>query len=214
MLDLAGPAVRRPEVDFRDIEDPSAFVHGTINKWCRPTSERGPIILSLDEREELHAEGMAILCKLARDFRPHMDGYDQEGWFSGYAAMFLPRKLGDAWHRMHADHLLVTDPETGKRRWRYLEKAVSLDALTGEDPDRQPLLASRSDETDLRSQVGRALDERWQRRRNVILDVADILGQGGTGPDAAATLGLTTAQVQEAVNEIMMVADRLRSDDE
>lgn len=204
MLDLA---LSTDQVDFRDIEDPGAFVHATINKWQRPTGERGPIPLSQDEREELHAEGMAILCKLARDFRPHMDGYDQEGWFSGYAAMFLPRKLGDAWHRMHPDHLLVTDPETGKRRWQYKEKAVSLDALTGDDPDRQPLMASPSSQVhDYGPRIAAAWRDQSRRDLPWIVDVARLISRGVSPAETAARLGLTEDIVRRYMRSIVRAA--------
>jgi hypothetical protein len=209
---LAEAVAPRDEINFRDVRDPSAFVHATIIRWQRPTSTRGAIVLSDDEYEELHAEGMAIMCRLARDYKPHMAGYEHAGRFSGYAAMYLPRKLGDAWHRMHEEHQLVTQPD-GSRAWDYRDKPVSIEAMTAEDPDRHDLLAAKADETDLRSRVGRALDERWARKREIILDVADALGQGATGQDAAAMLGLTSTQVGEAVTEIMLVADRLRSED-
>jgi hypothetical protein len=48
--------------------------------------------------------------------------------------MFLPRRLGDAWHKSHPEHRYITDPLTGKRGWRYDHPAVSLDAITAE-PD-------------------------------------------------------------------------------
>jgi hypothetical protein len=43
--------------------------------------------------------------------------------------MFLPRRLGDAWHRWHPEHRYITDPATGRRRWHYDPPTMSLDGL-------------------------------------------------------------------------------------
>jgi hypothetical protein len=67
---------------------------------------------------------------LADRYKPQMSGYTQSGRFSGYAAMFLPRRLGDAWHKWHPEHRYITDPETGKRGWHYDQPMISLDSLT------------------------------------------------------------------------------------
>lgn len=205
----------RPDiVCFRDVRDPAAFVQGTINRFCRATASRGPIVLSQDERDELHAEGLAILCKLAQEFEPHRDGYEQEGRFSGYAAMYLPRKLGDAWHRLHPEHTLRVQPEGG-RKWTYGERAVSLEAVTAEDPDRHALLAvaPSTDAAEVATRLHKALTDRWTRRVQVVVRVGEILAEGGSPSDAAAELGLTSGQVQDAIAEIALVASRLESGD-
>ena len=207
----AAPAVGSPTpISFYDVRDPSAFVHANINKWTRPTATRGPIVISTEEHEELHAEGMAIMCKLARDFRPHIDGYEHEGRFSGYAAMFLARKLGDAWHRMHSEHLLISE-NGGPRRWDYRERAVSLEALGADDPDRLSLLADRRETADLKTRLHAALWERWCREVQVIVEVGEKLSEGATPADVAGMLGLTSDQVAYAISEIGKVAGRLES---
>lgn len=85
-----------------------------------------------DEREELLAEGLVILLELAARYKPlpARPGIDtQAGRFSGYASMFLPRRLGDAWHRWHPEHRYVTDSSTGRRCWQYDAATLSLDEL-------------------------------------------------------------------------------------
>jgi hypothetical protein len=109
-----------------DIANGEAFVQRCIDKSAIP---HGP-----DEREELLAEGLTILCELAAKYKPlpARPGIDkQAGRFSGYAAMFLPRRLGDAWHKSHPEHRYVTNPETGKRGWHYGPGMLSLDGLAG-----------------------------------------------------------------------------------
>lgn len=106
-------------VALHDIEDIDAFVGATL--------ERSAIEFSESDREELHAEGLAILFELAAKFEPHRSGYDTPGRFSGYAAQMLPRRLGDAWHK-RLGHVKVRDAE-GKRRWTATQQPVSLDGL-------------------------------------------------------------------------------------
>jgi hypothetical protein len=188
-----------------DILDPSAFVHKTINN--------AHLVLSPDERDELHAEGLALLQKLAVDYRPHIPGHGQEGRFSGYAAMFLARKLGDAWHRMHPEHLLVTQLD-GKRKWEYRDRAVSLEAIVADEPDRADLLADRRGQRgDLKNRLHAALYERWCREVRVIVEVGELLSEGATPADVATMLGLTPTQVREAMNTIAPVISRLQSEE-
>jgi hypothetical protein len=112
-------------IALHDVANAEAFVQRALSK-CG-------IAFSYDEREVLLAEGLTILYELAAEYRPlaARAGVDSRGGrFSGYAAMFLPRRLGDAWHKMHPEHRYVTDPETGERGWRYEAPMLSLDALT------------------------------------------------------------------------------------
>lgn len=111
-------------VAIMDVENAEAF--------CQRAIDRSGIPYGPDEREELLAEGLTILCELADKYRPlpARPGIDkQAGRFSGYAAMFLPRRLGDSWHKSHPNHRYVTDPETGKRGWYYGPEMLSLDGL-------------------------------------------------------------------------------------
>ena len=105
-------------VALYDIQNAEAFVRSTLD------SSR--IRFASEEREELVLEGLAVLCDLAGSFQPHMPGYDQPGRFSGYAARFLPRRLGEAWHRLHPEHVYRTRAD-GSREWEYLQPPISLD---------------------------------------------------------------------------------------
>lgn len=183
-----------------------------VEKYAQASLNRSRRVYSPEEREELLAESIRICVELASKFDPHRNGYDKAGRLCGYITKFLPLKAEDAYHRLHPEHRLVTH-EDGKRRYEYGEKAVSLDALTADDPDRQPMLADRPATSDVRMKVAAAIDERWARKREVILNVADLLSEGASYSDAGHMLGLTSGQVQEAVGEIMLVADRLRSED-
>jgi hypothetical protein len=113
-----------PFVSLHDVEDVHAFVHGTLVRFERDSEFE----LTEPEREELHAEGMCILFELASKYEHQRPGYDRPGRFSGFAAMFLPRRLGDAWHRMHEEHRYVTRAD-GKREWRYFKRTISLNGL-------------------------------------------------------------------------------------
>lgn len=119
------------------VHDVEGFVNATINAFERGDRPEWAAIRG-GEREELVLEGIAIMYQLERRYEPQRGNHAQGGWFSGFAAYFLPKKLGEAWHRLHENHRYVTDPETGKRRWVYLQEASSLDALRrgpGDDCD-------------------------------------------------------------------------------
>jgi hypothetical protein len=106
-------------VTLHDITNVEAFVHATLDD--------SRIRFGQEEREELVLEGFAILYDLAASYKPHIEGYAQPGRFSGYAARYLPRRLGEAWHKLHPDHVYRTKPEGG-REWIFLRPAISLDA--------------------------------------------------------------------------------------
>lgn len=108
-------------VRLHDIDDVEGFVCATI--------ERSRIQPTEQEKEELIQDGLCILYALAEKFEPHREGYAQAGRFSGFAAQFLPRRLGDAWHSRHPEHVRVVNPDTGKREWKYRESPISLDAF-------------------------------------------------------------------------------------
>lgn len=107
-------------VQLHDIDDVEGFVCATIER-------AGLGGVPDHEKEELVADGICILYTLAERFEPHRPGYEQAGRFSGYAAQFLPRRLGDAWHSRHAEHVRVVNKDTGKREWVYRETPISLD---------------------------------------------------------------------------------------
>src|SRR4051794_32408793 len=91
-------------VALEDIDDVCAFVAATLNRFERDAG----VTLEHSERGEHQAEGIALLYDLPGKYEPRMPGYDQPGRFNGYAARYLPRRLGDAWHRSHPEHKYVT----------------------------------------------------------------------------------------------------------
>lgn len=112
-----------PPIVLLDIGNCEAFVQRTI--------DRSAITYGPSEREELLSEGLTQLYELAGKYNPGVGGRDAtNSRFSGYAAMFLPRRLGDAWHKMHPEHRYITNPTTGKRGWYYDRPAISLDGIT------------------------------------------------------------------------------------
>jgi hypothetical protein len=66
---------------------------------------------------------------MEQKYIPRMDGYAQEGRFSGYAIKWMPRKMKEAWRRSREDVQSTTD-STGRRRLKFYAQAVSYDALT------------------------------------------------------------------------------------
>lgn len=125
-----------------DVDDAEAFVKSCIRK-------AGLVWLERDEYEELAAEGLVILCDLYNRYDPSKETNPDKASFHGYAWFLLPRKLLDAWHKMHPEHVLKTfkenavDEETGEdvvvttRKYVYYESACSLDERIErfEDPD-------------------------------------------------------------------------------
>jgi hypothetical protein len=110
-------------IRLADIANVEAFVEAAITKSRIP--------LEPGEREVLLSEGLTILYELYSKYKPGVGGRDAtRSRFSGYAAMFLPRRLGDAWRRSHRDsHRYVTNPDTGQRGWVYAERPASLEQL-------------------------------------------------------------------------------------
>ena len=106
-------------VALHDIRDAEAFVIDTVVA----TGLR----LSDDEREELTAEGLAILCRMAQKYEPRRGGHTQDGRFSGYAARYLRGKILDAWHALHPEHLSVRS--NGQRGRTSGQPALSLQGL-------------------------------------------------------------------------------------
>lgn len=101
-----------------DIRDVDMFVRNMLDK--------APVSLEPEAFEELVAEGLTILYDLAWKYEPHRAGYEHEGSFAGFAAVFLSYRLTDAWHRLHPNHVYVSLPD-GTRRWEYLPTAGSFD---------------------------------------------------------------------------------------
>lgn len=123
-------AASLPPVPIHDIADAEGFVIATINTKLKA--------ITMDDREELVSEGLVILFDLARRYDPAKDRPSTKPGhvcktarcckpsFAGYASYLLPRKLLDAWHRMHPEHVLRTQPD-GSRKYEYLPKPASLE---------------------------------------------------------------------------------------
>ncbi len=108
------------KLSMGNIDDVEAFVQHCINK--------GRVILTPDEREELLATGLAITAELYNSYDASRDpGAHEKGkGFFGYALYLLPRKLSDAWHRSQPHHVLRTQ-EDGSRAYEYLTPAKTID---------------------------------------------------------------------------------------
>lgn len=115
------------QIKVRDIDDAEGFVRATL--------QRSKIRFDREEEQELVLEGLCILYELAERYEPHRAGYATSGRFSGFAAQYLPRRLGDAWHRSHPEHQYATD-ENGKRTWVYHPTPLSLDSVRESNPAR------------------------------------------------------------------------------
>lgn len=85
-----------PTTSLYDVDDIESFVAASLT--------RSHIIYNRDEHDELIAEGITILYELAARYQPHMPGYQHPGRFSGYAAALLPRRMQDAYYRLHPEH--------------------------------------------------------------------------------------------------------------
>lgn len=180
-------AVLAQPVALHDIRDAEAFVQATLNASKR--------VYGPDEREELVAEGLRIMVELARNFTPRRDGYDKDGRFSGYAAKFLRLKLEDAYHRLHPEHRLVTQPD-GRRRYLYGDRAVSLDALTGEDPDREVALAGHDEISDMGIWLHQMLSGEAEQQIEQTMRVGRLRHQGFDEREIASKLRMSVEQVR------------------
>lgn len=96
-------------VPLRDISDVDAFVVAAIH--------RSRLLLTIDERDELEAEGILILFEMGEQ-------WDGRGTFIGYAYQWLPERLKSACRKMRGD---VRRSAGGVRRWE--SPMVSLDEL-------------------------------------------------------------------------------------
>ena len=105
-------------IRIHDILDADAFVGRCIHT--------SGILIPQDERADLHAEGMLILWELSVRYEEQRPGYNQPGRFSGYAAAFLPKRLQDAWLRMHPEHLVRRGPD-GRRQVTYGTSGLSIE---------------------------------------------------------------------------------------
>jgi hypothetical protein len=200
--------ISRP-VALHDVHDAQAFVAANIHR-------SGVILHDRDEREELLAEGLAILCELAGRFEPHREGYAQAGSFAGYASKYLPGRMRDAYHALHPEYLPTrTD---GRRTYDY-ETVGHPMSLHHEDMPQLPatpiVLAPTSIATGwdpgptIAAALARAPAEYFMARR-----VVERIDEGFTPDEIARSLRMnrgevsrTTAAVASALYEVQHLAE-------
>lgn len=201
-----------------DIRDVEMFVRNTLDK--------APLHFDTAEFEELVAEGMGILYDLAHSYEPHRAGYEQGGSFAGYAAFYLPKRLTDAWHRLHPNHVYVSLPD-GTRRWEYLPAADSFDARqVGRDGfqrdvvcfDRTSHPATPENVVPSPSRSGFVARMRreflidFEPELQLALDLAVWQTLGQSAEDASAALeerGIEPPAIREAIQRVERVTRRM-----
>lgn len=109
---------RWPSVELGDIKEAYGFVAKCIAK--------SGIKVQGEEYDEMMCEGIVILCALHDRYDASKDTGPKAS-FAGYAWYLLPRKLKDAWHKLHPEHVMRTQPD-GKRKYEYHQAPVSIDA--------------------------------------------------------------------------------------
>lgn len=112
------------KVSLGNVENAEAFVRHCLNKGSS-------IRMTDDQRDELIAEGLLLLCELWNRYDPHRDkspGGTTTGFY-GYALYLLPRKLADVWHRSQPHHVVRTMPD-GSRIYEYLKEPKSISEIT------------------------------------------------------------------------------------
>jgi hypothetical protein len=122
-------------VSLFDIYDVEAFVIACVKR----SGTNAP----REYWDDLVAEGICLLYQMAKNYKPQMDGYETAGKFSGYAIMWLPKQIKQAWHRSQEHHVHVTDKETRKREWRYRLAPISYEIA----------VVTRNEEHDSRQEV-------------------------------------------------------------
>jgi hypothetical protein len=149
---------------LHDVGNVPAFVQAAVQRWRTGSAVR----LEHGEHGELVAEGIVALYELARSYEHHRHGYEQPGSFAGFAARFLPGRLTTAWHRLHPEHVYGTGPD-GRRAWRYLSPALSLEALAEHRPDTlalaRPITAGRMPARETETLWCEAGGHEWTRQR-------------------------------------------------
>lgn len=96
---------------LHDIQDVQAFA----GEHLKLTG----LTLGHDEREEMHAEAIALLYHLE-------NAWDGRGRFSGYASRYLPARIISAWRKQHREHSYRSTPDGG-RAWDWGQAPDSLD---------------------------------------------------------------------------------------
>lgn len=202
-------AVATGRVALGDIRDAEAFVQAAIM--------RSPIRFDESEFDDAMADGVEALLRLWNRYEPRRAGYETNGRFSGYAAQYLPRKIIDAWHRRHPEH--VADRSNGKRRWTYLASAESYEALVeveeppgAEDYSFVVDAVSASIPTASSALVGAirtAVYAQLQLEFEMTVRVAILRGMGFARPEIVRRLDSTDAEVRVAMERLRRAGNAL-----
>jgi DNA-directed RNA polymerase specialized sigma24 family protein len=177
-------------VALHDVHDVQAFVYERLDSQF-PN-------LDWQEREELAAEGMVILYRMAQSFRPRLEGHAQDGRFSGYAARYLPRRLIRAWHRLHPEHVIVR--QEGKERVEYRPAAEPLD---------DAMMASVMMAETTMDTVRYALRQQVSNEVEFTMQVATLRGMSLPRQEIASSLGCEVADVRLAEMRLARVRSEL-----
>lgn len=193
------------KVALHDVDDAHAFVQACIT--------RSGLALSREQRDELVAEGLRALTRLAREYQPGRGGRDAAGSrFSGYAAKFLPGKLSDAWHRIEG-HTLVTQADQS-RKWQINQRPVSLQAIEAADGNALDQIATlqvdASYDPEVIAGLPALLDDFWQERCAQVTAYVQLRSDGYRNQEILVELRLVPAQLKEIEAMARELTRRLR----
>lgn len=111
------------KIALHDIKDVEAFVIMCLKRsGCGAPPEHW---------DDLICEGIVLLYRMAGNYKPRMNGHEVDGRFSGYAVMWLPKQINQAWHKSQAHHLYAKDDD-GNRGWTYRLAPVSYELIAEE----------------------------------------------------------------------------------
>lgn len=194
------------KVQLHDVVDVESFVADAIRD--------GGARLTPDDREELLAEGLRIMVRLAQQYQPGFNGLDPTtSTFAGFASKYLRLKLSDAYHRLQETHRLVTD-DTGKKAWSYGAKPASLDAMVAESAEGADHVKSLQQEdaydSDMAHTLRSVLEKRWPHDRETTVRVGVLMGCDHTLREAASILGIDDREAVLALERIKAVRGSLR----
>lgn len=97
-------------VGVHDVVDAEAFVIASMRKVHLDPG----MLRQRGELEDTISTGLLILFELASRYKCRLDGYEQDGCFSGYAARYLPARIMDAYWDGHEN--VTTAVVDGRKR--------------------------------------------------------------------------------------------------
>jgi hypothetical protein len=190
-------------VALHDVDDPIAFVRKAV--------QLSGLRLSADEREDLIAEGLLILYRMATSYRPGFGGRDPAGSrFSGYAIKYLPGKLREAWRRSQPGYVRTRQPD-GRCRWERRGRAVSITAIR-HDSSFSRILRTEDDElrqlVELQHDLRAALDRQLEVDGELTVRVGVLLASGWQRSEVAWLLRRSEADVRVCESRLRRIARR------